>query len=98
MREAAFNMASIISTTGFTSTDYGLWGPLAETLFFCAMMICGCSGSTAGGPKVFRYQLLCQAIAGEVRRLHRPNVVFVPHFQGAPVTRRGARLGRSPSS
>ena len=86
VREAAFNMASIISTTGFTSTDYGLWGPLAETLFFCAMMVCGCSGSTVGGPKVFRYQLLYQAIAGEVRRLHRPNVVFVPHFQGAPVS------------
>jgi trk system potassium uptake protein TrkH len=86
VREAAFNMASIISTTGFTSTDYGLWGPLAETLFFCAMMVCGCSGSTAGGPKVFRYQLLAQAITGEVRRLHRPSVVFVPHFQGAPVS------------
>ena len=86
VREAAFNMASIISTTGFTSTDYGLWGPLAETLFFCAMMVCGCSGSTCGGPKVFRYQLLAQAIAGEVRRLHRPSVVFVPHFQGARVT------------
>jgi trk system potassium uptake protein len=86
VREAAFNMASIITTTGFTSTDYSLWGPLAETLFFCAMMICGCSGSTAGGPKVFRYQLLAQAITGEVRRLHRPNVVFVPHFQGARVT------------
>jgi trk system potassium uptake protein TrkH len=85
VREAAFNMASIISTTGFTSTDYGAWGPLAETLFFCAMMICGCSGSTVGGPKVFRYQLLYQAITGEVRRLHRPSVVFVPHYQGAPV-------------
>ncbi len=56
--------ASIISTTGYTSTDYGLWGPLAETLFFCAMMICGCSGSTAGGPKVFRYQLLVQSVTG----------------------------------
>ena len=50
------------------------------------MMICGCSGSTAGGPKVFRYQLLAGAISGEVRRLHRPNAVFVPHFQGAPVS------------
>lgn len=86
VREAAFNMASVISTTGFTSTDYGLWGPLAETLFFCAMMVCGCSGSTAGGPKVFRYQLLYGAIVGEVRRLHRPSVVFVPHFQGAAVS------------
>jgi trk system potassium uptake protein TrkH len=85
VREVLFNLASVISTTGFTSTDYGLWGPLAEVLFFCAMMICGCSGSTAGGPKVFRYQLLLQAISGEIRRLHMPSVVHVPHFQGVAV-------------
>ena len=85
VREVLFNLASVISTTGFTCTDYSLWGPLAEVLFFCAMMICGCSGSTAGGPKVFRYQLLVGAISGEVRRLHSPNVVFTPHFQGQAV-------------
>jgi trk system potassium uptake protein len=85
VREVVFNMASIISTTGFTSTDYSLWGPLAETLFFCAMMICGCSGSTVGGPKVFRYQLLFGAISGEIRRLHSPSVVNVPHFQSVAV-------------
>ena len=53
-------------------------------IFFCAMMICGCSGSTSGGPKVFRYQLLVGAISAEVRRLQRPNVVFTPKFQGRP--------------
>ena len=51
LREVLFNLASVITTTGFASTDYSLWGPLAETIFFCAMMICGCSGSTAGGPE-----------------------------------------------
>ena len=50
------------------------------------MMICGCSGSTAGGPKVFRYQLLLTAIAGEIKRLHSPSVVVVPRFQGQPVS------------
>jgi len=85
VREILFNLASIITTTGFTSTDYSLWGPAAEVIFFCAMMICGCSGSTVGGPKVFRYQILLGAIAGEVRRLHAPNVVHIARFQGAPV-------------
>ncbi len=85
VREVLFNLASVITTTGFASTDYSLWGPLAQTLFFCAMMICGCSGSTTGGPKVFRYQLLVGSIVGEVRRLHSPNVVHIPHFQGQPV-------------
>jgi len=86
VRAILFNLASVISTTGFVSTDYSAWGPAADTIFFCAMLICGCSGSTAGGPKVFRYQLLLGAIAGEVRRLHAPNVVHIARFQGAPVS------------
>jgi trk system potassium uptake protein len=85
IREVLFNLASVISTTGFTTTDYSLWGPLAEVLFFCAMMICGCSGSTSGGPKVFRYQLLLGAIYGQIRRLHSPNAVTVPRYQGVAV-------------
>ena len=85
-REVTFNLASVLSTTGFASTDFSLSGPLSETLFFCAMMICGCSGSTSGGPKVFRYQILFQAISGEVRRLHSPNVVFTPRFQGVTLS------------
>ena len=86
VREVMFNLASVISTTGFASTDYSAWGPAAWTLIFCAMMICGCSGSTTGGPKVFRYQLLIGTISGEVRRLHSPNVVFTPHYQGQAVS------------
>lgn len=86
IREVLFNMASIITTTGFVSTDYTLWGSLAAVLFFCAMMICGCSGSTAGGPKVFRYQLLLGAVRAEIRRLHSPNAVYTPRFQGSAVT------------
>jgi trk/ktr system potassium uptake protein len=85
VREVLFNLASVISTTGFATTDYSLWGSLAWVLLFCVMMICGCSGSTAGGPKVFRYQLLLGAISGEVRRLHSPNAVFTLHFQGQAV-------------
>jgi trk system potassium uptake protein TrkH len=86
LREVAFNLASMITTTGYATTDFSLWGPAAETAMFCSMMICGCSGSTSGGPKVFRYQLLFGAISGEIRRLHSPSVVFTPHFQGAAVT------------
>lgn len=86
IREIAFNLASVLSTTGFSSTDYSLWGPMAEVIFFCAMMICGCSGSTSGGPKVFRYQLLFAATSAEVSRLHSPNIVHTPRFQGVAVS------------
>jgi trk system potassium uptake protein TrkH len=85
LREVLFSLASVITTTGFAATDYSLWGPFAQTVFFCAMMICGCSGSTSGGPKVFRYQLLLGAVHGEVRRLHSPSTVFTPRFQDVAV-------------
>ncbi|MFT5887378.1 MAG: trk system potassium uptake protein TrkH [Zhongshania sp.] len=55
---STFNMVSVITTTGFASGDYSQWGPLAVAAFFFAMFIGGCSGSTSGGIKVFRFQLL----------------------------------------
>jgi trk system potassium uptake protein len=85
MREAFFTVASIQSTTGFATTDYQTWGPLAIALVFCVGMICGCSGSTAGGPKVFRYQIMLGAIADEMRFLHSPHAVRALRFQGAAV-------------
>lgn len=86
LREIGFNMASVITTTGFATTDFTLWGPMAQSLFFCAMMICGCSGSTSGGPKVFRYQLLFAGINAEIRRLHSRNRVVTPRFQGRVIS------------
>lgn len=86
LREILFNMASVITSTGFASTDYTLWGPMAQTLFFVAMMICGCSGSTSGGPKVFRYQLLFADINAEIRRLHSRSRVVTPRYQGQVIS------------
>lgn len=86
LREIFFNLASVLSTTGFASTDYSQWGPMAEVIFFCAMMVCGCSGSTSGGPKVFRYQLLFASISAEVGRLHSPNLVYTPRYQGMAIS------------
>jgi trk system potassium uptake protein TrkH len=86
LREIAFNLASVLSTTGFASTDYSQWGPMAEVVFFSAMMVCGCSGSTSGGPKVFRYQLLLSAISSEVGRLHSPSLVHTPRYQGVAIS------------
>lgn len=84
-RAALFNVVSVITGTGFASADYGAWGSFAVTLFFVLGLIGGCSGSTACSVKVFRYQLLVSAVATEVRRLHSPNRVILPHYQGRPV-------------
>jgi trk system potassium uptake protein TrkH len=86
-REVLFNVVSIATGTGYSSTDYDNWGPLAMTMFFVIGLIGGCSGSTACSVKVFRYQLLFSAMAAEVRRLHSPHRVFMATYQGRPVSR-----------
>ncbi|WP_424931160.1 TrkH family potassium uptake protein [Amaricoccus macauensis] len=85
-REVIFNVTSIATGTGYSSADYGSWGPLALTLFFTIGLIGGCSGSTACSVKIFRYQLLLSAIAAEVRRVHSPNRVFTPRYAGRRVS------------
>jgi trk system potassium uptake protein TrkH len=85
-RHALFNVVSIITGTGFASTDYSLWGPLAATIFFVIGLIGGCSSSTTCSVKIFRYQILMSAVAAEVRRLHSPNSIFVPRFEGQPIS------------
>ncbi len=73
--QAAFNVSSIATTTGFVSTDYGLWGPFATGAFFFLMFVGGCSGSTAGGVKIFRYQMLAGMIGQHVRQAIFPNAI-----------------------
>jgi trk system potassium uptake protein TrkH len=85
LREALFNIVSVITGTGFTSTDYNAWGPLAMTLFFIIGLIGGCSGSTVCSVKIFRYQLLFSAISAQVKHLHSPSRVFTPRYEGRPV-------------
>ena len=58
IRLAAFNVTSVMTTTGYASDDYALWGPLAVGVFFYLMFIGGCTGSTSGAIKVFRFRVL----------------------------------------
>jgi trk system potassium uptake protein TrkH len=84
-RESLFNVASIATGTGYSSADYNGWGSFAMALFFVLGLIGGCSGSTACSVKIFRYQLLLSAVSAEVNRLHSPNRMFTPRYQGRPV-------------
>lgn len=85
-REAVFNVTSIISGTGYASTDYQLWGGAAVVLFFFIGLIGGCAGSTACSIKVFRYQLLMASISTQLRRLYAPHGVFEPRYEGRKVS------------
>lgn len=86
IREALFNVTSIISGTGFASVDYMQWGSFAIALFFFMGLIGGCAGSTACSVKVFRYQLLFASIRAQLRRIRSPHGIFTPRYDGRPVS------------
>ena len=85
VREALFNITSIISGTGYASVDYMQWGPVLVTMFFYIGLIGGCAGSTACSVKIFRYQLLFAAVRVQLKRIVSPHGVFVTRYDGRPV-------------
>ena len=85
MREALFNITSIISGTGYASVDYMTWGPFLIMLFFFIGLIGGCAGSTACSVKIFRYQILFASIRVQMQRIRSPNGVFVARYAGRPI-------------
>ncbi|AEC19666.1 K+ transporter Trk [Pusillimonas sp. T7-7] len=75
-RHAAFNVVSVVTTTGFATTDYSLWGNAVVGLFFGLTFVGGCTGSTSGGIKIFRFEVLAVMMKAHVMRLLYPNGVF----------------------
>ncbi|SHO62776.1 trk system potassium uptake protein TrkH [Pseudoxanthobacter soli DSM 19599] len=75
LTHATFNVVSVVTTTGFVSQDYTVWGPLSVGIFFFLTFVGGCSGSTAGGIKIYRLVILWQALSRSVQRLLYPNSV-----------------------
>ena len=86
LREALFNIVSIISGTGYASVDYMAWGGFLISMFFFIGLIGGCAGSTACSVKIFRYQIMLASIKSQLQRIHSPNGVFVPRFDGRPIS------------
>ncbi len=75
LTEAAFNITSVVTTTGFASEDYNLWGPFALAVIYAATFMGGCSGSTTGGIKAYRFLILFQLINSGLQRLLYPSSV-----------------------
>ena len=86
LRYASFNIVSILTGTGYTTTNYSAWGSFAVALFFLVMFIGGCAGSTSCGIKIFRFQVLYQVILTQVRKLGRPHGVFQPRYNKKPLS------------
>ncbi|HPC71355.1 MAG TPA: potassium transporter TrkG, partial [Treponema sp.] len=81
-RYASFQVASILTTTGFATTDFDLWPSFAKTVILILMFIGGCSGSTGGGIKVVRHVVLFKQAGNEIRRLLHPRGVFSIQLNG----------------
>ncbi|MBP2299827.1 TrkH family potassium uptake protein [Azospirillum picis] len=82
LRMAAFNVVSVVTTTGYAYTDYSQWGNLAVGVFFGLTFIGGCTGSTTGGIKIFRFEVLVIVLRTHFRHLIYPRGVF-PRRYGA---------------
>ena len=74
-----------MSTTGFVNTDYSGWGPFAIAVFLALTFVGGCSGSTAGAIKVYRFQVLWLIARAYVRQLIEPRRVQVPLYDRRPL-------------
>jgi trk system potassium uptake protein TrkH len=85
LESSAFNTISIITTTGFASEDYGLWGTMPVMILSFLMFSGGCSGSTSGGVKLFRYQLLAIFMKEHVQRALHPEITASRHYNDRPV-------------
>ncbi|WP_277051689.1 TrkH family potassium uptake protein [Zestomonas thermotolerans] len=82
LRHVMVNVTSITTTTGFTLGDYSLWGNFALMIFFYLGFIGGCSGSTAGGIKIFRFQVAWILLKANLKQLIHPRAVISQQYNG----------------
>ena len=82
IRHAAFQVASIITTTGYATTDFDLWPSFSKTLLLCLMVIGASAGSTGGGLKVGRVLLLLKGLRRNIRQMLNPRKVEVIRNNG----------------
>ena len=85
VRHAAFQVAAIISTTGFATADFNQWPGMSKTILLLLMFIGGCAGSTAGGFKISRIVMLFKTIKRELKRLLHPRAVATISLDGKRV-------------
>jgi len=76
LRISTFNVVSILSGTGYVTSDFGMWGKFPLIFFLFLMFIGGCAGSTTCGIKIFRFQILGHFILNQIKKLVYPHGIF----------------------
>lgn len=85
LRHAAFQVGSLITTTGFSTTDFSLWPQTSKTILVLIMFIGACAGSTGGGIKVSRFVVLFKTVAKELDSYIHPKSIKKIKMDGKPV-------------
>ena len=85
LRTSAFQVSSIITSTGYSTVDFNAWPTLSKTLLIALMFVGACAGSTGGGFKVARVVMLVKMIKQELRRTIHPRSVTSVNFEGKAV-------------
>jgi trk/ktr system potassium uptake protein len=86
LRLAAFNVVSVVTTTGYASADYNAWGGFPVLMMLLLSFVGGCAGSTAGGIKFYRLQVLWDMMGKRVRQLIFSHSVSTPTYGGRPLS------------
>lgn len=84
-RQAAFQVVTIISSTGFATLDYSIWPAFSKMILFILMFFGGCAGSTSGGIKILRVMIVFKYIKREFYKLIHPNSVISIRIGGQTI-------------
>ncbi len=80
LRLAFFNGVSVMTGTGYSTADFSSWGSFSSALLLIMMFIGGCTGSTTGGIKVFRIQILFFVLVRELKKINSPRSIFSSNY------------------
>ena len=84
-RYAVFQVASVITTTGFATADYNLWPEFSKCILLTIMVVGACAGSTGGGMKVSRIIIMFKSVWKEIKRMLKPKSVSIVKVNGKKV-------------
>jgi trk system potassium uptake protein TrkH len=91
LRYSFFQVASIITTTGYATADFNLWPSFSKGILVVIMFIGACAGSTGGGIKVARIVMLVKSSWNDMRKMLHPNAITTTRFEGKPMTDQNIR-------
>ena len=86
LRISTFNVVSILSGTGYVTTDFSLWGKFPLIFFLFLMFVGGCAGSTTCGIKIFRFQILGHFVLNQIKKLVYPHGVFPMKYNNKKIS------------